>query len=69
MTMLPLNCQRHYISILKEWGSLKPNNVNNQNKRHQSRWVITSATAIILTTLTIASQAAAADDTVTTTTN
>lgn len=69
MTMLPLNCQRHYISILKEWGSLKPNNVNNQNKRHQSRWVITSATAMILTTLTIASQAAAADDTVTTTTN
>lgn len=67
--MLPLNCQRHYISILKEWGSLKPNNVNNQNKRHQSRWVITSATAMILTTLTIASQAAAADDTVTTTTN
>ena len=48
---------------------MKPNNVNNQNKRHQSRWVITSATAMILTTLTIASQAAAADDTVTTTTN
>ncbi|MCG0820341.1 mucus-binding protein [Lactiplantibacillus plantarum] len=47
---------------------MKPNNVNNQNKRHQSRWVITSATAMILTTLTIASQAAA-DDTVTTTTN
>ncbi|MCG0632628.1 mucus-binding protein [Lactiplantibacillus plantarum] len=48
---------------------MKPNNVNNQNKRHQSRWVITSATAMILTTLTIASQAAAADNTVTTTTN
>ncbi|MBT1142914.1 MucBP domain-containing protein [Lactiplantibacillus argentoratensis] len=48
---------------------MKPNNVNNQNKRHQSRWVITSATAMILTTLTIANQAASADDTVTTTTN